>query len=56
MEHLIKAARRNHFQTMASLDLTDNPAMQHLARKLRFARFHNATDFSEVIHGFDLRR
>lgn len=56
MEHLIKAARRNHFQTMASLDLTDNPAMQHLARKLRFARFHNATDFSEVIHEFDLRR
>jgi GNAT superfamily N-acetyltransferase len=55
MEHLIKAARRNHFEAMASLDLTDNHAMQHLAKKLGFARFQKATDFSEVIHELDLR-
>lgn len=55
MEHLIRAARRNHFQTMSSLDLTDNHAMQHLAKKLGFARFHKQADFSEVIHELDLQ-
>lgn len=55
MEHLIKAARRNHFQTMSSLDLTDNHAMQHLAKKLGFARLHKQADFSEVVHELDLR-
>lgn len=55
MEHLIKAARRNHFKTMSSLDLTDNHAMQHLAKKLGFVRFHKPAEFTDVIHELDLQ-
>ncbi len=55
MEHLIDAARRNHFKTMSSLDLTDNHAMQHLAKKLGFVRFHKPAEFTDVIHELDLQ-
>lgn len=55
MEHLINAARRNHFVAMMSLDLTDNHAMQHLAKKLGFIRLHPENDFRETIHELKLR-
>ncbi|WP_445764941.1 hypothetical protein [Pseudomonas sp. RIT-To-2] len=48
-------SRRNHFVAMMSLDLTDNHAMQHLAKKLGLIRLHPENDFRETIHELKLR-
>lgn len=50
MEHLIKAARRNGFHLMYSIDAASNVPMRDLARALGFDRGHDPDDSHQVIH------
>ncbi|WP_226501811.1 GNAT family N-acetyltransferase [Pseudomonas sp. MWU16-30322] len=54
MEHLIKAARRNGFLQMYSVDSASNEAMRELARNLNFETHHDPDDSRQVIHRLQL--
>jgi len=54
MEHLIKAARRNGFHRMYSVDSAGNEAMRELARNLNFETHHDPDDSRQVIHRLQL--
>ncbi|WLI15596.1 MULTISPECIES: GNAT family N-acetyltransferase [Pseudomonas] len=50
MEHLIKAARRNGFIQMYSIDAASNAPMRDLAKALGFDRHNDPDDSRQVIH------
>lgn len=54
MKHLIKAAHRNGFHQMNSMDTSSNIAMQHLANALGFMSCHDPEDQNVVIHQLQL--
>ncbi|PXX55505.1 Sortase and related acyltransferases [Pseudomonas sp. LAMO17WK12:I10] len=54
MEHLIKAARKNGFRQMYSVDAASNVSMRDLARALGFERSHDPDDSHQVIHRLHL--
>ncbi|MBJ7373016.1 MAG: GNAT family N-acetyltransferase [Pseudomonas sp.] len=54
MEHLIKAARRNGFRQMYSVDAASNSAMRDLAKSLGFETHNDPDDARQVIHRLDL--
>ncbi|QJP95406.1 MULTISPECIES: GNAT family N-acetyltransferase [Pseudomonas] len=54
MEHLIKAARRNGFHRMYSVDASSNAPMRDLARELGFETHHDPESSSQVIHSLHL--
>ncbi|PTT63026.1 GNAT family N-acetyltransferase, partial [Pseudomonas sp. HMWF007] len=54
MEHLIKAARRNGFKRMYSVDSASNTAMRDLARSLGFETHGDPDDTRQVIHRLSL--
>ena len=54
MEHLIKAARKNGFTSMYSLDASSNNLMRQLASALGFKTHSDPDDLHQVIHHLDL--
>lgn len=54
MEHLIKAARRNGFKRMYSVDSASNTAMRDLAKSLGFETHGDPDDTRQVIHRLSL--
>jgi len=50
MEHLIKAARKNNFRQMYSVDASSNAPMRDLARSLGFETSNDPDDSHQVIH------
>lgn len=50
MEHLIKAARKNGFRHMYSVDAANNAPMRDLAKALGFATNNDPNDTRQVIH------
>jgi GNAT superfamily N-acetyltransferase len=50
MEHLIKAARRNGYRQMYSVDAASNVPMRDLAKALHFERHNDPDDTRQVIH------
>lgn len=54
MEHLIKAARRNGFHRMYSVDASSNAPMRDLARALGFETHHDPESSNQVIHSLSL--
>ncbi|CAH0163431.1 GNAT superfamily N-acetyltransferase [Pseudomonas frederiksbergensis] len=50
MEHLIKAARRNGFNQMYSIDAASNTSMRDLTKALGFERHNDPNDSRQVIH------
>jgi L-amino acid N-acyltransferase YncA len=50
MEHLIKAARKNGFRQMYSVDASSNAQMRDLAKALGFERHNDPDDSCQVIH------
>lgn len=54
MTHLIKAARRNAFTQMYSIDAASNTPMRDLARSLGFVTSSDPDNSSQVIHRLHL--
>ena len=54
MEHLIKAARKNGFRQMYSIDAASNAPMRDLAKALGFETRHDPDDSRQVIHSLYL--
>jgi GNAT superfamily N-acetyltransferase len=54
MEHLIKAARRNGFRQMYSVDASSNAPMRDLAKFLGFETHNDPDDSRQVIHRLHL--
>lgn len=50
MEHLIKAARKNNFRQMYSVDASSNAPMRDLAKSLGFETSNDPDDSHQVIH------
>ena len=50
MEHLIKAARKNGFRQMYSVDASSNTPMRDLAKALGFETHNDPDDSRQVIH------
>jgi len=50
MEHLIKAARKNGFRQMYSVDASSNAPMRDLAKSLGFDTRNDPDDSHQVIH------
>jgi L-amino acid N-acyltransferase YncA len=50
MEHLIKAARKNGFRQMYSVDSASNAPMRDLAKALGFVTHNDPDDSHQVIH------
>lgn len=50
MEHLIKAARKNGFHQMYSIDASSNAPMRDLAKALGFEVHNDPDDSRQVIH------
>ncbi|OOG14351.1 GNAT family N-acetyltransferase [Pseudomonas sp. C9] len=50
MEHLIKAARKNGFRQMYSVDSSSNAPMRDLAKALGFETHNDPDDSRQVIH------
>lgn len=50
MEHLIKAARRNGFRQMYSVDASSNAPMRDLAKALGFETHNDPDDSRQVLH------
>lgn len=54
MGHLIKAARRNGFRQMYSVDAAGNAPMRELAKAMGFKTHSDPDDSCQVIHHLDL--
>jgi GNAT superfamily N-acetyltransferase len=54
MDHLIKAARKNGFRQMYSVDAASNTPMRDLARALGFETHNDPDDSHQVIHRLNL--
>jgi GNAT superfamily N-acetyltransferase len=54
MEHLIKAARKNGFRHMYSVDASNNTPMRKLAETLGFETHNDPDDSRQVIHRLHL--
>lgn len=54
MEHLIKAARKNDFRQMYSVDASSNTPMRDLAKALGFETHKDPEDSRQVIHRLNL--
>ena len=54
MEHLIKAARKNGFRQMYSVDAASNAPMRDLAKALGFETHSDPDDSCQVIHRLSL--
>ncbi|MEX5686164.1 MULTISPECIES: GNAT family N-acetyltransferase [Pseudomonas] len=54
MEHLIKAARKNGFHQMYSVDSSSNAPMRDLAKALGFETHNDPDDSHQVIHRLNL--
>jgi GNAT superfamily N-acetyltransferase len=54
MEHLIKAARKNGFRQMYSVDASSNAPMRDLAKTLGFETYNDPDDTRQVIHRLHL--
>ena len=50
MTHLMDAARRNGFQTMAASDLSSNVHLHRLLKSLGFDSHYPTGDYSEIVH------
>ncbi|MCY1389188.1 Acetyltransferase Pat [compost metagenome] len=50
MDHLIKAARKNGFRQMYSMDASSNAPMRDLAKALGFETHNDPDDSRQVIH------